>query len=184
MDFFKAHYPIIATSFFVLAIAVAHMSSSQAYDWTKNTISDLGAQGYAMKPIMQIGFLGFGLLMSIGLVLNGLNWRNAPILLYAVCVGMTGIFCTKPFVAAVDHSATEAMLHSVFAQLAGVAFTIGILVQLVSAERMSEKWGHLTFLVLVIGFSAAFGLVNTYQGVVQRLLYLVSFIWLIRFFKA
>ncbi|MGB5069780.1 MAG: DUF998 domain-containing protein [Flavobacteriales bacterium] len=183
MDFLKSNYNLLATALFVLAIVIAHIFSSNNYEWTKNTISDLGSQGYDHKFIMQFGFLAFGLLISVGIILNGLTWRTTPILIYGLCVGLTGIFCTKPFFGGDNYSETQATIHSALAQIAGVTFTIGILVQLFYTTDKSEKWIHFAFFVLVVGFSASFGLFKNFQGIAQRLLYLTSFIWLIKYYK-
>lgn len=183
MDYIKSNYNIISTALFVLAIVVAHIFSTNNYDWTKNTISDLGSQGYDRKLIMQFGFLAFGLTLSVGILANGLTWRTTPILIYSLCVGLTGIFCTKPFFNLDNYSASQATIHSSLAQIAGATFTLGILVQLFYTADKSEKWIHFTFFILVVGLSASFGLVKNYQGIAQRLLYLTSFIWLIKFYK-
>jgi hypothetical membrane protein len=53
MDYIKSNYNILATGIFMLAIVAAHIFSTNNYDWTKNTISDLGSQGYDRKFIMQ-----------------------------------------------------------------------------------------------------------------------------------
>jgi hypothetical membrane protein len=95
MDYIKSNYNIISTALFVLAIVVAHIFSTNNYDWTKNTISELGSQGYDRKLIMQFGFLAFGLTLSAGILANDLTWRTTPILIYGLCVGLTGIFCTN-----------------------------------------------------------------------------------------
>lgn len=183
MDFLKSNYNIISTALFVLAIVVAHIFSTNNYDWTKNTISDLGSQGYERKLIMQFGFLAFGLILSAGIVANGLTWRTAPILIYGLCVGMTGIFCTKPFFTLDHYSVSETTIHSALAQIAGATFTLGILLQLFYSAHKSEKCMHFVFFILVVGLSTSFGLVKSYQGITQRLLYLTSFIWLIKFYK-
>ena len=182
-QFAPGNYPTISTTIFVLTIVVAHVFATLGYDWTKNTISDLGAQGYDRKLIMQFGFLAFGLTLTAGVLYKGLTWRTLPILMYGLCVGLTGVFCTKPFFVSTDYSETQSVIHSALAQLAGVSFTTGILVQKFFTDHKREKWIHLTFFVLVIGLSASFGLVNNYQGIIQRLLYLTSFIWLIGFYK-
>ena len=183
MDFLKNNYNIISTAFFLFAIVVAHIFSTNNYDWTKNTISDLGSQGYDRKIIMQFGFLAFGLTLSAGILINGLTWRTTPILIYGLCVGLTGVFCTKPFFNLDNYSASQAIIHSALAQIAGATFTLGILVQLFYSADKSEKWIHFMFFILVVGLSASFGLVKNYQGITQRLLYLTSFIWLIKFYK-
>jgi hypothetical membrane protein len=183
MELLKSNYAIISVSLFAVLILVAHIFSTDQYDWMKNTISDLGAQGYGGKLIMQIGFLSFGLILSVGLLLNGLSWRTTPILIYGLCVALTGIFCTKPFFDVDSYSTTQSTLHSTFAQIAGVAFSIGMLAQLVFASDKQAKIIHLAFFVLVIALSVAFGVLKNNQGIAQRLLYLVSFIWLIKYFK-
>ncbi len=183
MELFKSNYPIISTTLFVLFIMMAQIFSKDNYDWTKNTISDLGSQGYDRKLIMQIGFLAFGLTLAIGILLNGLSWRTAPILVYGLCVALTGIFCTKPFVDLKTYSTMQSALHSTFAQIAGVTFSIGILTQILFTSDNNLKYIHLAFFLLVIGISATFGLLKNYQGITQRLLYLTSFIWLIKYYK-
>ena len=183
MEFLKSNYNVISTTLFVVFIIVAHIFSTDNYDWTKNTISDLGAQGYDRKLIMQIGFLAFGLTLAIGIFLNGLSLRTAPILIYGLCVALTGIFCTKPFVDLDTYSTTQSTLHSTFAQIAGVTFSVGVLTQVFFTTTNNYKLIHVTFFVLVIGLSATFGLLKNYQGIAQRLLYLTSFLWLIKYYK-
>lgn len=183
MDFFKVNYNTISTIIFVLIIMIAHIFSTSNYDLTKNTISDLGAQGYDKKLIMQIGFLAFGLTLSIGILINGLTWRTTPILIYGLCVALTGIFCTKPFVDLETYSTTQSTIHSTFAQIAGVTFSVGILTQIFFTTENNLKYIHIVFFILVIGLSATFGLLKNYQGIAQRLLYLTSFIWLIKYYK-
>jgi hypothetical membrane protein len=183
MEYLKSNYNIISTALFVVVIVVAHIFSTNNYEWTKNTISDLGSQGYNRKHIMQFGFLVFGLTLSTGILINGLTWQTTPILLYGLCVSLTGIFCTKPFFNLDNYSVTQATIHSALAQIAGVTFTLGILLQLFYSANKSEKWMHFIFFILVVGFSASFGLVKNYQGIAQRLLYLTSFVWLIKFYK-
>ena len=183
MDCIKSNYNIISTALFVLAIVLAHIFSTNNYNWTKNTISDLGCQGYDRNLIMRFGFLAFGLIFSAGILANGLTWRTTPTLIYGLCVGLTGIFCTKPFFSLDNYSALQATIHSALAQIAGATFTLGILLQLFYSADKSEKWIHFVFFIFVVGFSAAFGLMKSYQGIVQRLLYLTSFIWLIKYYK-
>jgi hypothetical membrane protein len=183
MTLFKSNYNIISTALFVVFIIVAHIVSTDNYNWTKNTISDLGAQGYAKKLIMQIGFLTFGLTLAIGLFLNGFTLRTSPIFIYGICVALTGIFCTKPFIDLDTYSTTQSTLHSTFAQIAGVTFSIGILTQIFLTTNNNLKFIHVVFFIIVIGLSITFGLLKNYQGIVQLLLYFVSFIWLIKYYK-
>lgn len=183
MDVIKSNYKLLSTVLFIISIVIAHLFSTMGYNWTKNTISDLGAQGYPRKFIIQAGFLSFGITLALGIIIDGLTWKSLPILIYALCVALTGIFCTKPFFEVSSYSMWQSHLHALFAQVAGVAFSLGILLQLFSTPHIPLKYIHLTFFLLVIGLSLTFGLVTNYQGITQRVLYLVSFIWLVKFFE-
>jgi hypothetical membrane protein len=183
MELFKSNYHIISTVLFIVLIIVAHVYSPSNYNWLNNTISDLGAQGYERRLIMQIGFLIFGIMLAAGVLLNGVGWRTAPLLVYGLCVSMTGVFSTKPFTDHIEYSALQSSLHSSFAQIAGVAFCVAMLLQFSFSSADKSRNIHLLFFILVIGLSATFGLLKNYQGIAQRLLYLISFIWLIRYFK-
>lgn len=183
MDLIKNYYSLISTLFFVLTIVVAHLFSTNNYDWTKNTISDLGSQGYDRRLIMQLGFLGFGLTLSLGILSKGLTWLTTPILIYGLCIALTGIFCTKPFFELQTYSATQSNLHSLFAQITGISFSVGILTQILFAPDRQSKTIHLLFFLIVITLSATFGMMKNYEGIFQRILYLISFLWLIKYYK-
>lgn len=183
MELFKSNYHIIATLLFVTIILIAHLFSTSNYDWTNNTISDLGAQGYDRKIIMQIGFLSFGIFLAAGIISNGLSFPTLPILIYAICIALTGIFCTKPFLDIQTYSSIHSKLHSIFAQVAGVTFSMGILIHFFFTPDKNLKLIHLLFFVLIIGLSATFGLLKSNQGIAQRVLYLTSFLWLIKYYK-
>jgi hypothetical membrane protein len=183
MELLRSKYQIVATAVFILFIIIAHIFSTSDYQWTKNTISDLGAQGYGRKAIMQTGFILFGVVLVTGILLNGFSWRTAPMLIYGTCVALTGIFCTKPFVEGTDYSTTASSLHSLFAQIAGISFSLGILIQIFFTPDKNLKLIHLLFFILVIGLSATFGILKNSQGIIQRILYLVSFVWLIKFYR-
>jgi len=183
MDYFKSNYNIISIILFVTVIALAHFLSTNNYEWTRNTISDLGSQGYSRKIIMQIGFVSFGLILSTGILMKGLSWRTVPIFIYGLCIVLTGFFCTKPFFTVDIYSKTEDIIHSILAQIAGATFTVGILLQIPFSTDKTIKLSHLIFFLLIVGLSASFGLLKNYQGITQRLLYLTSFVWLIKYYK-
>jgi hypothetical membrane protein len=64
MNFFTSKYQITSTTLFVLAILFAHIFSTNNYDWSKNTISDLGSQGYERKLIMLLRIISVWLFIA------------------------------------------------------------------------------------------------------------------------
>ena len=171
----------LSVLFIVIVILIAHILAPEAYDWKRNTISELAAQGYRHKWIMQIGFIGFGVLLSVGVLQNSLRnyrFRQFPLLIYAIGILLAGIFCTRPFVDGIPYSEVEERLHSSFASIAGFALSAAMLLHFLT-DHSRRRIIHAISLILVLGLSIAFGLVSSYAGIVQRILYLVGFSWLI-----
>jgi len=174
--------------FFVAVIVLAHFFTPPEYNWTQNTVSDLAAQGMKYQWIMQVGFIGFGLLLNLGfaqkfIAAQKVSYPDLLVMLYGLAILLSGFFSTAPFIQGVNYSAQESNLHSFFATAAGISFSLGIFYRLFTAATPAEKWQHAIFLVLVMGTSLLFGLsengtLPVAKGIVQRSLYLVSFLWL------
>ncbi len=175
--------------YFVVVIIIAHFFVPPEYHWSQHTISDLAAQGLKYQWIMQAGFIGFGLLLNIGfvskfIVAKRIFYPDLLIMLYGLAVLLSGFFSAAPFLDGVAYSVQEDKLHSIFAQAAGLFFSISILAYLLWTSDPTEKLIHTIFLILVIGTSMVFGLeengiIHLGRGVIQRTLYLVSFVWLL-----
>lgn len=179
---------ILSIVYFICVILVAQFAAPSTYQWTVHSVSELASQGLPTQWIMQAGFIGFGLLINLAFVLKfrragHLVWPDLLIMLYGASILLAGIFSTAPYLQGLPFSEPESRLHSLFATLAGVAFSIAILIYTIQAGRQGW-WLHAIFLVLVMGLSAAFGMAENGQiaigrGIVQRSMYLVSFAWLI-----
>lgn len=186
----KTYKVVIAISIicFVGVIILAHLYSQPGYEWSQHTISALAAQDHTNKGIMQAGFIGFGILLNAGLILKfveigKINYPDVLLMLYGLAILVTGFFCEKPIDEAIRYSMTEAKIHSIFATMAGIALSAGILWYWIAADSIPEKVFHFVFLLLITGISLTFGLaengvVSIGKGIVQRSLYLVSLVWL------
>lgn len=172
-----------------VVISIAHLVAPGTYDWTRNTISDLGAQGYAHAWIMRLGFIGFGALLSTGVLLKRVQARRMPlanglVLVYAVAVLLTGCFSVAPFDGTPLTSPTQDALHTVFAQLAGMAFSLSIVTHWLCARTSWARGLHGGAFVLVVAMSllvvfSEAGSVDVPTGLAQRLLWIISFAWLL-----
>jgi hypothetical membrane protein len=177
-----------AVIYFIVVIVIAHFFAPPNYDWTQNTISDLGSQGHVYKGIMQAGFIGFGLILTAGVVVhfrrNSRLYFLLLVAVYGLSIFMTGIFCAASIDPNISYSVREASLHSMFATIAGIAMSMGILWQVIVSTNSRERWTRLAFLVLLMGASASFGVAENHildldKGIVQRCLYLVGLAWLV-----
>jgi hypothetical membrane protein len=179
----------IAVAYFIAVIFLAHLVPPPGYRWTQNTISDLASQGHVYKWIMQLGLSGFGGLILFAVWQTCINARRMifhliPIALYGLAIFLSGLFCTAPIDASLSYSEGESTLHSLFATIAGLALSMAILWRIFNSATSSERWIHLICLVAVIGLSMLFGLAENHvielgKGIVQRLLYVSGFVWLV-----
>jgi hypothetical membrane protein len=170
--------------YIAIIAAIAHLIAPEEYHWKSNTISDLAAQGYENKWMMQAGLLGFGLILGIGssiqISLLQIDWlTEIPLLVYAGLVAATGIFCTRPFVSTEEYSRRDDRLHSFSAQIGGVFFTVAILLKSLVAETLDSAAPHILFLFLVTLTALYYGRTKpSVKGIAQRAMWGVSFIWL------
>jgi hypothetical protein len=173
---------------FLGIIVLAHFFTSNPYDWKNNTISELASQKYQYRWIMKTGFILFGGILAIGIINklmngNGKLVTELPILIYGLAILISGLYSTKPIVDGIEYSELESKIHSYSAQIAGVALSIGLLIYGFTATNANLRIVHFVTFAFVIGFSALFGLMNSHVGLIQRIMYLGSFIWLIFFYN-
>lgn len=176
---FRLPYAIPAIVSMVVFMVWAQLKAPVSYHWKKHTISELAAQGLANQWIMQTGFIIFGILLMAGLVFRGNKVDTWPLMLYAAAICLSGIFSTGPFPEGADYIRSEARAHSILAQIAGFAFTFAIGLRIYHAEGSAERGLHIIFILAVSALSAGFGLLPDIQGLLQRMLYITSFIWLL-----
>lgn len=179
---------MLAVAYFVSVILLAHFFAPPGYDWRINTISDLASQGHTYKWIMQAGFVGFGGLLTIGVISYFRRFSKPYFLLliaiYGLSILWSGIYCTAPIDPAIPYVFRESVLHSQFATLAGIALSLAILWQVFASSDRRERWVRFAFLLMVTGISGLFGLAENHvlmldKGVVQRVLYAAGLIWLV-----
>ena len=179
---------LIAVIYFISVIVLAHFFVPPGYDWTQNTVSDLGSQGHTYKWIMQTGFIGFGLLLTTGVVhyfrQNKKMYFLFFVAVYGLSILVTGFFCAAPIDPSIPNDLRESQLHSMFATIAGIAMSLGIFWQAVVSANSRERWTRIVFFLLIGGISGLFGLAENHilaidKGIVQRVLYLVGLAWLV-----
>ena len=121
---------------------------------------------------MQIGLIGFGFILGGGILMKltqeGVVWfMEIPILIYRISMCLSGMFCTKPFFESDDYSHFEDQAHSLFANLAGISFSLGIIVRAVFAEFLVDFVLHMAFLLLVLVCSIASSKTSSRSGIIQ-----------------
>jgi hypothetical protein len=167
---------------FVCFIVFAHIIAPDSYHWMFHTVSHLGSQGYENKMLMQMGFISFGLVLSIGsLKKSNRDYADWFMAFYALCILFTGIFCTRPFESDVEFNQLESELHSIFATLAGFAFCIAIFIK--AMNEKSSRVLHFVFFILVLFLSMIYGISKLHFGLIQKIMYGVSFTWIVFMYR-
>lgn len=187
MKFISSYHIVIAILLFTLFTILAHIFAPTEYSISKNAISALGAQGYDKKILMQLAFLSFGIVLSTGIIFDQFGWRELPLLIFALSMVMVGIFCAKPFdeQAGFTYSGTEATIHVIFSRIAALSFWMAVLFKMIFSAGLKLKRIHFAFLIVlaVIGLLSRIMPLKNDIGLVQRILFLISFVWLIKYYK-
>lgn len=181
-------YNWTSVGLFVGLIIIAHFFTTSPYDWRTNTISELASQHYNYRWIMKIGFILFGGILAIGIINKLMNgngkWvTELPILIYGLAILVSGLYSTKPIVAGMEYSELESRIHSCSAQIAGMAFSTGLFIHGFIETNTNLKFIHFATLAFVLIFSALFGIMDSNVGIIQRIMYLGSFVWLTVFYN-
>ena len=159
--------------------------SYDSYSLLRHTTSQLGAQKTPNAWIMNITFMIIGLscVIEAWVKLKTLVLHRFVSTLFGISFIFTGFFRHAPIEKGIGYSVLLDRLHSVFASLNGFCF----IVLAVSAAFLEQKRLHKFTDILVALSSLLFSLlmfgVSDYAGLWQRIMFLVSFVWLILFLE-
>jgi hypothetical membrane protein len=184
MEWFVEYYSIVAVVFFLIIAAISHLMTPSTYNWRENSISELAAQKYSNGWIMRFGLFGFGVILGGGIIMKLIQstflwYLEVPILSYAISISLSGVFSTKPFVENEDYSYFHDRVHSLFANLTGLSFSLGVAMRMVFSEFLVDFLLNTIFLVVVLVLSIAFGRATKNRGIIQRGIFFLGFLWLL-----
>lgn len=173
-----------ALVYFALVLLIAQRRAPAEYRPRRHTISQLAAQGYPNKRLMQAGFIVYGALFTAGLIGITLRsgaptYRDVPHLVYGLALLPTGVFCSVPFFRSVRVSRSEARMHAVSAQVSAGAFGLGIAIHAARAADLTTLGFHLVSLVIYSAGAVWFVRTRRSMGAAQRLMYAYGSVWLL-----
>jgi hypothetical protein len=163
-----------------LSVAPAFMP--EGYSWIVHTTSESAAQGLESAWIARLGFLFFGMAVLWLAAAAETVWARGVVWMRLAFGGFmisTAAFSHEPWIGDVAFDPIEDMLHSFTATAMGFALTLGVLL------RLLQRWGQDTrgrVLDLLALLSATFiPMLMLFQpdiaGLVQRLMFLVAYVW-------
>ena len=166
----------IAIIVFAVAVVLGPFYTAEGYSPVSNVISELAAQRTRGNYIMASAFLTLG----GAIVAQGVSaFRRTllPFIVFGAFFGAAGLFGHKPITTGVPYSAWVDSTHSALATLSGVALTVGFCWQAAVARAHWYRWLSVALALACVGLPLLMLQQPQYQGLVQRVMYLLVFAW-------
>lgn len=175
---------VVGCTGFCATVLLTPFLSDPSYDWQRHTLSQLGGQGMPGAAVMNLGFALLGISVTAATVLS---WGRAPLTEYALLVfGLGFVGAALCSTGHIDPSAPlsqrQDMLHSVFAMLIGFAFAAATLSRLIGPQGALSDWISWLGLIASVALPLAMANMPEQQGLLQRIMFAISLIWLLIFF--
>ena len=167
----------IGILFFASAAIVGPWYTVEGYSAVSNLISQLGAQNTQNNWVMVIGFLALG----CGIITDSIrrfSRRVLPFTLFGLFMALAGIFAHKPLPPVIEYNEFAHNAHSVLATLAGISITVGLVWYAATAASKHSRITTITLAVLCLVLPLCMLVFPSYQGLIQRFMYLLIFSWL------
>lgn len=168
------------------ALATAPLVVPPDYSWISQTTSESGAQTVPGAWLARLGFLLFGLAVVVLASGAARRWGSWGVALHGAFGGLmaaAAAFSHRPWHPGRDFDGTEDLMHSVVASAMGFAFAAGVVVTCVVTARGGSRRGVgwdvaavAASVVLPLGMAA----LPAVDGVLQRLMFLVAYVWYAR----
>jgi hypothetical membrane protein len=162
---------------FSAAVLAGPLYTVDGYSVVQNVVSELGAQNTKNSSVMVAGFLALG----VGLAVDGarrFQWPALPFVAFGVFMALAGLFAHKPLAPGVPFNEATHIAHSVLASMAGVAVTVGLLWHGVRTRGTWRRGSAMALGALCVMLPLGMLAMPQYQGLIQRVMYLLVFAWL------
>jgi len=169
----------------ILVIFILPVFSLPGYSITRNTLSELGAQFTPNAWIMNLVFL----ILSLISVIAGWEYfedfvlHRIALVLCAVSLTLSVFFNHAPADPEIPYNVKEAVWHVYFAGTAILSFTILSIATGFILEKQYDRVVSIAAGISIILLSVLMSEAGNYSGVWQRLMYIISFGWMIYILK-
>ncbi len=166
----------------VTALGLAPALMPDDYSWVTNTISESAAQGVDGAWLARLGLLLFGLSVLLTTALRTAAWNRVTVWLHATFGALltaAATFSTRPWRPHAPFDSAEDALHSIAATAMGFAFALGMVALLVIHPR-AEAGRRVIAIAAAVAATAlpvAMGLLPEAQGIFQRIMFAVAYLW-------
>lgn len=179
-------YRLLILSYIVLLLVmfILPLFSADGYSVIKHTTSELGAQNTPNSWVMNITFILLGVICIGESLINLHKYRFHQIILILFGIGLilSGLFKHMPIDHEISYSLREDELHSMASSLGGMSFTIFVFSSIFMLNKRGNRYVALAVGIVISILSLAIFKFPDYAGLSQRLIFILSFAWLITLF--
>ncbi len=171
---------IIVLSLFYGIIFLLPIISFENYSILSNTTSHLGAQKAPFNWIMNGGFIALGIVTIFYGKERTANYPIAKVLIYVFGISLIGtaLFQHRPLTGEEANMIVDAF-HSIFATSTGFSFSILAIVTYFILIEPKDKALAIALAVIAILIPILMQAIPSYQGLLQRLMFILAFTWLL-----
>lgn len=183
--FLRLRYLLSAYVVMLIVMFLLPSFSVEGYSVLKNTTSHLGAQNAPYAWVMNVVFfmLGAVCILEGWLHLNRFWFQKLILTVFGLGLILTGIFQHAPINPGIPFNALEDSLHSVMATVVGFSFTILAFSAIFIAKSHISRFLALFSGCMAVIFSVLMFSLTDFTGILQRLMFIFSFAWLIFFLE-
>jgi len=182
--YFPAVISCSGISIIVLAILIGPLFSPPEFARLQHSTFEQAGQNMTGAWVMRIGFIGYGAGTLIAAIVD---WHSSPfvraaLVLFGIGLFGTALWSNASILPGVSSDIHEDWLHSVSSSVVGMAFAGACAARLFAPAGTRPDmlaWGGL--LVSVV-FPLAMGALPEFRGLIQRVMFGVSFVFVAREF--
>ncbi|ELR69498.1 hypothetical protein C900_05030 [Fulvivirga imtechensis AK7] len=158
--------------------------STENYSIWRNTTSHLGAQYAPNAGIMNATFvmLGASSMLAGWNFFRGYGFHQVVLVVFGASLTMTGFFRHAPIDQNEVYNIREDELHSIFASLTGFAFTT-LAISIAFIVHAKDRVAAIVIAIVAPSLSLLIFYVEDLMGIWQRMIFVISFAWLIYLFN-
>jgi hypothetical membrane protein len=178
--FLKPRLVLISMIILILVMFGLPFFSVENYSIITNTTSHLGSQFSPNAWIMNITFMILGTTCIIESIKFLKTYWVHQFLLVTFGLGLifTGVFRHAPIIVGQNYDVIHDTLHSIFASLVGFSFVLLCFSASFIEEKRKDAFINTLIGLLATLFSIMMATLPHYAGMIQRVMFIMSFTWL------
>ena len=167
------------------ALLIGPMFSPAEFSWLHHSTSEQAGQQLAGAWIMRIGFVAYGLGPLSAAILD---WNTRPLVRLALIffgLGLvsTAVWSNASILPAVSSDMREDLIHSVASGIVGTAFALACAARIFAPSGSMRDVLAWTGLIASMAIPLAMTEFADYRGLLQRAMFAISFLVVIREFS-